>query len=94
MGSRAGRGFVASINNGAHRHAVLILWGLFVHSCNEMVRLAMRNRYDGPLEAIVEHFPDRCRIWHYDRYGAHLVWLLLVAGGWYCRRNAAGKRWR
>jgi len=35
---------------------VLVLWGLFIQGCNEMIRLAMRNRYDDPLEAIIAIF--------------------------------------
>jgi len=56
MGSRAGRGFVQGINNGITGVAMLFIWGLGVHSCYEMFRLAMRNRYDGPMEAITEIF--------------------------------------
>ena len=56
MGKRAGRGVVAAINNGATGVAALVFWGLFVQGINEMVRLAMRNRYDGPFEAIMAIF--------------------------------------
>lgn len=56
MGSRAGRGFVQGINNGLTGVAVLIIWGLAIHSSYEMFRLAMRNRYDGPMEAITAIF--------------------------------------
>lgn len=56
MGSRAGRGFVQGINNGVTGVAVLFLWGLAIHSTAEMFRLAMRNRYDGPMEAITAIF--------------------------------------
>ncbi len=56
MGPRAGRGFVPAINNGVTGTVVLILWGLAVHSSYEMFRLAMRNRYDGPLEALTAIF--------------------------------------
>jgi len=35
---------------------LLVLWGLFIQSCNEMTRLAMKNRYDGPFEAIAAVF--------------------------------------
>jgi len=56
VGSRAGRGFVPAINNGVTGVVVLILWGLGVHACYEMFRLAMRNRYDGPMEAITAIF--------------------------------------
>lgn len=56
MGRRAGRGFVQGINNGLTGMAVLVLWGLFTHSTIEMFRLAMRNRYDGAMEAITAIF--------------------------------------
>jgi hypothetical protein len=56
MGKRAGRGITQAINNGLTGVAVLVFWGLFVQACNEMVRLAMRNRYDGPFEAIIAIF--------------------------------------
>jgi hypothetical protein len=56
MGRRAGRGFVQGINNGLTGVAVLILWAIATHSTIEMFRLAMRNRYDGPMEAITAIF--------------------------------------
>ena len=56
MGKRAGRGVVSGINNGITGAAVMVFWGLFVHSSYEMFRLAMRNRYDGPMEAITAIF--------------------------------------
>lgn len=56
VGSRAGRGFVQGINNGITGVVVLILWGLAIHSSAEMFRLAMRNRYDGAMEALTAIF--------------------------------------
>lgn len=56
MGSRAGRGVTSAINNGLTGVMVFVLWGLLIQAANEMVRLAMRNRYDGPLEAVVDVF--------------------------------------
>jgi len=56
MGRRAGRGSTAAINNGLTGVFVLLLWGVAVQSIHEMIRLAMRNRYDGPFEAIVAVF--------------------------------------
>ena len=56
MGRRAGRGTTAAINNGLTGVFVLMLWGIGVQAINEMMRLAMRNRYDGPFEAIVAIF--------------------------------------
>ena len=56
MGPRAGRGTTAAINNGFAGVFVLMLWGVGIQAINEMTRLAMRNRYDGPFEAITEIF--------------------------------------
>lgn len=52
MGKRAGKGITAAINNGLTGMAALVFWGLFVQGCYEMFRLAMRNRFDGPFEAV------------------------------------------
>lgn len=56
MGKRAGRGITPAINNGFTGVTAMMFWGLFVQGTNEMVRLAMRNRYDGPFEAIIAIF--------------------------------------
>jgi len=56
MGKRAGRGITAAINNGLAGVFVLMLWAIFLQAANEMVRLALRNRYDDPFEAIVAVF--------------------------------------
>lgn len=52
MGKRAGKGITAAINNGLTGVAAMVFWGLFVQGCYEMFRLAMRNRFDGPFEAV------------------------------------------
>lgn len=52
MGKRAGRGVSAAVTNGVTGVFLLVLWGLFVQACNEMTRRAMKNLYDGPIEAI------------------------------------------
>jgi hypothetical protein len=56
MGKRAGRGIVAGINNGLTGTAVMMIWAIGVHACYEMFRLSMRNRYDGPMEAVTAIF--------------------------------------
>lgn len=56
MGKRAGRGITEAINNGLTGGAALIFWGLFVQGTYEMVRLAMKNRYDGPFKALLSIF--------------------------------------
>jgi hypothetical protein len=56
MGPRAGRGTVPGINNGLTGTAVLFVWALGFHAATEMFRQAMRNRYDGPIEAVTAIF--------------------------------------
>lgn len=56
VGSRAGRGYSAAIGNGLTGVVVLVFWGLFLQSWNEMFRLALRRRYDGPVEALADVF--------------------------------------
>lgn len=56
MGSRAGRGVTSAITNGVTGVFLLTGWSLFLQACNEMTRLAMKNRYDGPFEAIAAVF--------------------------------------
>ena len=68
MGKRAGRGIVPAINNGLTGVAALLFWGLFVQGVYEMVDLAMRNRYGGPLEALSAIF----------EIGAEYGWMIMV----------------
>lgn len=56
IGSRAGRGITSAINVGLTGPIVMVFWALFVQSCNEMVRIAMKNRYDGAFEALLAIF--------------------------------------
>ena len=51
VGSRAGRGMGAAINNGLTGGVVLLFWALFFHSGYQMFKRSMRGRYDGPFEA-------------------------------------------
>lgn len=52
MGGRAGRGVAAAVTNGVTGVVLLTLWALLLQSGNEMIRLAMKNRYDDAFEAI------------------------------------------
>jgi len=93
MGPRVGRGTTAAINNGLTGVFVLMLWGITVQAINEMVRLAMRNRYDNVFEALTAAF----------QIGAEFAWMIctapigiallicaLVSG---LLTEAVGKRW-
>ena len=94
MGKRAGRGTTAAINNGLTGVAAMVFWALFVQGCYEMFRLAMRNRYDGPFEAIFAIFEIGLD------YGSlllatHIIATLLIGGllaGF--ATDVAWRRWR
>jgi hypothetical protein len=51
IGRRAGRGITSAINIGLTAPVVLVFWGLFIQSANEMTRNAMLNRYHDMFEA-------------------------------------------
>jgi hypothetical protein len=53
MGRRVGHGLVPAINNGLTGAAVMVLWALLIQGSWEMFRQAMRNRFDGPFEALL-----------------------------------------
>lgn len=56
MGKRAGRGVTAAINNGLGGAFMLVLWGLFLHSCYQMFDRALDNWYNGFFAAIAAIF--------------------------------------
>ena len=56
MGKRAGRGITAAINNGLGGALVLVIWGLFLHSCYQMFDRAMDNWYNDFFTAMAAIF--------------------------------------
>lgn len=94
IGTRVGRGFVSAINNGVTGTAVLILWAIVIQSCYEMFRLAVRNRYDGPMEALTNIFIIG------SEFGIMIAtptfFAVAVAGALVTEilADEAGKRWR
>ena len=56
MGKRAGRGVTAAINNGLGGSLMLVLWGLFIHSCYQMFDRALDNWYNGFFTAMAAIF--------------------------------------
>ncbi len=57
MGKRAGFGIVPAINNGITGVVTLVIIAVAIQSVNEMLRLAMRHRFDGAFEAVLEIIP-------------------------------------
>jgi hypothetical protein len=56
IGSRAGRGMAAAINNDLTGGIMLFLWVSLAHASIEMFERSMRNRYDGAFEALAAMF--------------------------------------
>ena len=94
MGKRAGRGLVPAINNGITGMAVMVLWALFVQGAWEMFRLAMRNRYDGPFEAVSAIFV--IALDYFFVIAVPTVLVALVVGGVLSglATENASRRWR
>ena len=51
IGSRAGQGLSAAINNGLTGGVVLLFWCLLAHSAIRMFEISMQGRYGGAFEA-------------------------------------------
>lgn len=56
VGTRVGRSYFESFSAGLTGMAALVFWAFFLQSFNEMLKLALQRRYDGPVEAIVAIF--------------------------------------
>ncbi|MFD1159541.1 TrgA family protein [Roseovarius aestuarii] len=56
VGTRTGRSYFESFSAGLTGVAALVVWSLTVQSLNEMLKLALQRRYEGPVEAIVAMF--------------------------------------
>ena len=94
VGRRTGRGWVGGINAGITGAVMLLIWGLFIQSANEMTRLAMRNRYDNAMEAIVAIFQIMAE-WGLMIMVLPVILTLLIGGvvaGLVA--EAAAQRWR
>ncbi|MGX9354265.1 TrgA family protein [Roseobacteraceae bacterium S113] len=72
LGPNSGDGFSSAISIGLTSAAVLLFLGLFVQAANEMMRLAMRNRYDGFFDAIAGIFVEGVK------FGQNLTMEMLV----------------
>ncbi|WP_343082378.1 TrgA family protein [Ostreiculturibacter nitratireducens] len=55
-GPSAGRGYGAALGGGARATLAIVFWCLVIFSGNEMVKMSIRHRYDGPMDAIVGAF--------------------------------------
>ena len=56
MGRNVGGGISSAISNGLTSTAAAVFWALLLQASNEMLRLALLRRYDGPIEAVTAVF--------------------------------------
>lgn len=79
IGTRVGRSYFESFSAGLTGMAALVFWALFLQSFNEMLKLALQRRYEGPVEAIVAIFEIGVD------FGSHLLdaklIIVLLVGG-------------
>ncbi|KNG95458.1 TrgA family protein [Pseudaestuariivita atlantica] len=94
IGSRAGGGMSAAIGIGITGMALMVLWGLGLQGANEMIALAMKNRYDGPVEAVTAVF--ELSIEYFFLMSTVEIWMTLIVGGIVSGIAAefAARRWR
>ncbi|WP_299843967.1 TrgA family protein [uncultured Roseovarius sp.] len=79
VGTRVGRSYVESFSAGLTGMAALVFWALFLQSFNEMLKLALQRRYEGPVEAIVAIFEIGVDFGS-SLLDAKLIFVLLVGG--------------
>ena len=79
IGSRAGRGRSAAIGNGLTGAFVLMFWAILLQAMNEMLRMSLKGRYDGPTDAILDVF-EMC--WEYllVLINPDVIGLVLIGG--------------
>ncbi|MEM6577981.1 MAG: TrgA family protein [Pseudomonadota bacterium] len=56
IGTRLNRSYSDAIGAGLTGVAALVFWAVMLQAFNEMLRLALERRYDGPVEALVAVF--------------------------------------
>ena len=78
IGSRLGRGLSDGISAGLTGVAALVFWVLLFQSFNEMLRLALERRYQGPVEGLVAVFEIAV---DYGSRLAHVPLAILLIGG-------------
>lgn len=56
IGTRLNRSYSDAIGAGLTGVVALVFWAVMIQAINEMLRLALERRYDGPVEALVAVF--------------------------------------
>ncbi len=56
IGSRLRRGYPYATGTGLTCVARLVFWAILIQRCNEMLKLALNRRYEGPVEAVAQRW--------------------------------------
>lgn len=94
IGSRLNYGYSNALGAGLTGVGAMVFWAVFLQSFNEMLRLALEKRYDGPVEGIIAIFEIGIEylftMWHIP------LIVLLVVGGMVIGLVSewAARRWR
>jgi len=79
IGKRLGSDYVTAMGIGFTGMLTVVFWCIFGHAFNEMLRLSLNRRFDGPVEALVSIFKLGIE------YGSYLatgpIVLVMVFGG-------------
>ncbi len=94
MGDLTGRGYRAAAGFGLRTALTVTFWALLAFSILEMVKLATKMRYDGPMDAIIGIFQLMLEYGRLVLLPPVLIALGVggVLGGWLA--EWAGRRWR
>lgn len=94
LGPEAGRGMLRSANAGLKAALAMVLLGLLIFSTEEMIVLAFRRTYHGPMEAIVGII--KLAVGYIQLLVAPDVLAVILIGGILsgCLSEWAARRWR
>jgi len=93
MGPRVGKGYYQAFAKGMTASVITAAWALFVFSCYEMGVETLRNRYDGPMEAVVDIAGFFVELSAYLIF-PDMIAIVLIGGGLAgMLAEWAGKRW-
>jgi len=93
MGPSVGKGFYQAFGKGMKTGVVTAAWALFGFSCYRMAVETLRNRYDGPMEAVVNIAGFFVDLGGYLLF-PDMIAIVLIGGGLAgALAEWAGKRW-
>lgn len=93
MGRSVGAGYYMAARHGVKTGVVTTAWALLAFSIYEMLRETLRNRYDGPMDALVDIAGFFIKLGNYLLYPDVAIVILVGGGLAGILAEWAGKRW-